>query len=118
MEKIGNPVLDNVLLKLNQAFGKTKAPIWRTVIEELSKAKSKRRHVNLGKISRLTKKGDVILVPGKVMAGGTLTHSLVIGAYSYSQNALKSISKARGKALLLVRFVDEYTDGEGVKLIG
>jgi large subunit ribosomal protein L18e len=118
VKRIDNPVLDKAIYTLRQAFKRSKAPIWPAVIEELLKPRSRRRQVNVGRISRLTARGDVVLVPGKVLGGGILTHNLVIGAYDYSQIALQKISKTGGKALFLDVFSEKYIDGKNVKLFG
>ena len=74
--------------------------------------------VNVGKISRLTKAGDVVLVPGKVLGGGFISHKVVIGAHSFTPSAKAKIAEAGGKALRLPTFVEKYPSGEGVTIIG
>jgi large subunit ribosomal protein L18e len=73
--------------------------------------------VNLAKLARLTKRGEVVLVPGKVLGSGSLTHSLIVGAYAFSAAAVRKIRQARGTALGLSDFAKVY-QGRSVKIIG
>lgn len=118
LSKIGNPVLDHAVQVLKRASRKAKAPIWLAAAEDLLRSRSRQREVNIGKISRLTKKGDAVLVPGKVLGGGLLSHPVVVGAYSFSQTAATKIQKARGKTFHIPEFIEKYPDGKGVKLLG
>jgi large subunit ribosomal protein L18e len=70
------------------------------------------------KLSKFTKNGDVVIVPGKVLGAGDLGHSVIICAYSISKSASMKISKAGGQILALTDFVEKYPHGSGVKLIG
>jgi len=115
---IGNPVLDNALQTLRVAWRSSRSPIWRAAIKMLMKTRSRRVEVNVGKIDKLSKDGDVILVPGKVLGGGTVSHSIVVGCFNCSKAASDKIRKAGGKALTLTEFVEKYRDGKGVLLIG
>lgn len=118
MSKIENPVLNNAIYTLKQAYKKSKARIWLAAIEYLLKSRSRRPAVNVGKISRLTKEDDLVLVPGKILGGGIISHKITIGAYSFSDKALWKIQKAGGKAMSLKDFIEKFPDGKGVILIG
>ncbi|MEM3383413.1 MAG: 50S ribosomal protein L18e [Nitrososphaerales archaeon] len=118
MRKIENPVFDNTIYTLNKAYKKSKAHIWRAAIEYLLKSRSRRSVVNVGKISRLTKEGDLVLVPGKILGGGIISHKITIGAYSFSEKALWKIQRAGGKTMSLKDFIEKFPDGKGVILIG
>ena len=118
MSSITNPVLDNTIFILRRAFKKNKAEIWKAAAEFLSKSRSRRAAVNVGKIARLTGKGDLIVVPGKVLGAGLLDHKLTVGAFTFSQAAKEKIREAGGQALNLVDFVHEHPSGKGVRLVG
>jgi large subunit ribosomal protein L18e len=74
--------------------------------------------VNVGKISRLTKEDDLVMVPGKVLGGGIISHKVIVGAYSFSEKGSWKIQKAGGSPLSLREFVEKFPDGKGVILIG
>ena len=61
-----------------------KSDIWRRIADDLEKSTRQRREVNLSKISRFTKPQETIIVPGKVLGTGALTHELIIAALAFS----------------------------------
>lgn len=118
MSRIENPVLNNAIYTLKQAYKKSNSHIWLAAIEYLSKSSSRRPAVNIGKVSRLTKEGDLVLVPGKILGGGTISHKVTVGAYSFSEKAYWKIQKAGGNAMPLSKFIKKFPNGKGVILIG
>ena len=74
--------------------------------------------MNVGKISYVADRANVVLVPGKVLGGGFVSRKLVVGACSFTPSAREKITKAGGKALSLPKFMSRYPDGKGVVLIG
>ncbi|MGQ9468866.1 MAG: 50S ribosomal protein L18e [Nitrososphaerales archaeon] len=118
MSKIENPILNNAIYALRQAYKKSNSPIWLAAIEYLLKSSARRPSVNVGKISRLTKEGDLVLVPGKVLGGGIISHRVTVGAYSFSEKGSWKIQNIGGNAMSLSEFVKKFPDGKGVILIG
>ena len=114
-----NPLLKSDLIALEKASKKgEKGSLWDAVKEYLEKSRSRRVAVNVGKISRLTEPGDVVIVPGKVLGGGVIEHKVVVGGFSFSQTARSKIISAGGEALSIKKFIDTYSSHKGVKLIG
>lgn len=111
-------VLRKLVVYLRTVARKNKAPIWRAVAEELEKPRRKRRAVNVGRINRYTKPGDVVVVPGKVLGAGILDHPVTVAAYRFSELALEKIRSAGGRAITIKQLVSEYPSGSGVKIIG
>ena len=67
-------------------------------------------------ISRVTKTGDIIAVPGKVLGAGVIEHSITIGAVSFSETAKVKIKNAGGTVMLIEKLVETNPDGKGVKI--
>lgn len=118
MRKIRNPVGERIQTMLKNTSKSSGSRIWLDASRYLHKSVSRKPRVNIGKLSRLTKKNDVVLIPGKVLGGGTLSHSLTVGAYSFTMSASEKIVAAGGKALTLPAFLERYSSGTDVKLIG
>ena len=118
MSKIGNPIFDNTMKMLRRASKSSRANIWLTTSKYLSKSVSRKRKVNVGKISNVTNKDEVVLVPGKVLGGGVVSHRIVVGAYSFTKSASDKIKNAGGEVLSIPVFVERYPTGKDVKLIG
>ena len=91
---------------------------WRRVAEELRRGVRRKREVNVYKINRLTKAGDVVFIPGKVLGAGFINHPVTVGAFSFSKQAYKKITKAGGEVLLLEEFMQRYPKGSNVRIIG
>ncbi len=106
-----------LIKQLRKVSRENKAKIWRYVAELLDRPRRKRVIVNLSKINRLTKEGDTVVVPGKVLAGGDLTHPVTIAAYAFSEKAKEKITKAKGRAISILELVKENPKGSNVKII-
>ncbi len=85
-----NPLLKELLFKMK----KTKSEGWKTVAEKLETPKRKRKNVNIEKINKYSKEGDVIVVPGKVTSTGELGHKITISALGFSEKAIEKLKKA------------------------
>lgn len=118
MSRIGNPVFDSTRMMLKRTSKSSGARIWLDASKYLSKSVSRKPKVNVGKISRLTKKDDVVLIPGKVLGGGTVSHRIIVGAYSFTKSAAEKITVAGGDALTIPKFLERYSSGKDVMLIG
>src|SRR3989344_3048192 len=97
-----NPVKTNPRIKqLVQTLTKTskaqKAEIWKTVAQSLDKPAQNWAEVNIGDLERLTKGNETVLVAGKVLGAGTLTHAVHVYAFNSSPGAKKLIESAKGK---------------------
>jgi len=113
-----NPLKQELINELNKLASEKNIPMFKRVAYDLELPLRKNRIVNLSRINLVTKEGEVIVVPGKVLGNGSLDHKLTIAAYSFSKGALDSINKINAKAVLLKDFIKEEIKGKKVKLIG
>ena len=79
--------------------------LYKTIADELSRSASQRAEVNLSKIEKLSNSGDVIIVPGKVLATGILTKKVTIVAFSASETAIERIISAGAKFVTIMDYV-------------
>ena len=103
--------------RLIRNLTKTKRKFWKNVSEFLEKSRSNRIIVNIGKIDIFSEKNDTVLIPGKVLSSGSLTHSVVIAAFSYSTKAKKKILKAGGQYLFIEELMKQNPTGANIKLL-
>ncbi|MEM1607025.1 MAG: 50S ribosomal protein L18e [Candidatus Bathyarchaeia archaeon] len=113
-----NPNLIRLLYILRKAARKNRAAIWGSVAEYLSRSRRRRVAVNLSRINRYTQEGDVVVVPGKVLGSGLLTHSVTIAAFAFSGQARQKIIDAKGKCLSIPELIELNPKGSNVKIIG
>ena len=102
------------LVSLIETLMKDKKPIWKRVAKELAKPRKRRVEANLSRIEENALKDSTILVPGKVLGAGTLSKSITIAAFSFSDSAKKLISKAGAKAVSIESLHKSNPEGKGV----
>ena len=112
-----NKEIEKTIRELKTAKKKTGQPIWGALAEELDKPKRIRVDVNLSRINRLTKEGEIAAVPGKVLASGTLEHPVTVAAFSFSEEAKEKIEAAGGEVKTLSQLAAEGVEPSKVKLI-
>lgn len=103
---------------LRHASKKSTVRIWRSLARSLSSTRKRHAEVNIGKIAKFATPGAAVVIPGKVLGSGVLSHSLMVGAWSFSDTARKKIIDAGGKALTIADFVQEFPEGKGVIVLG
>ncbi|MBR9700220.1 50S ribosomal protein L18e, partial [Candidatus Woesearchaeota archaeon] len=64
-----------------------------------SDLENRKREVNLSRINHFTKEDDMIIVPGKVLGGGELSHKVTIAAYKFSDSAKEKLVKNGSKII-------------------
>lgn len=86
---------------LYKASEESNAALWRDVAKRLEKPRRSWAEVGLERLGRVTKKGDIVLVPGKLLATGNITHAVNIYSYNASKTAVERVQNAGGKVLPL-----------------
>lgn len=113
-----NAVLLLMARNLKEASKKNKAPIWSRLAELALKPSSARRTINVSQIDRLTKEGDVIIVPGKVLGTGGISHKITLCSFSISNSGAQKILEQGGKVLSYLEIIKSHPTGKGVRIIG
>lgn len=109
--------LQELISSLKKLSIDKKVNIWKRIAEDLEKPTRQRRIVNVYSLSKHTKENDTIIVPGKVLGTGDLTHKLNVAAYTFSDDAAKKISE-KGKALTIQEIMKQNPEGKNIKIIG
>ena len=117
LRKLKNPELKRAIQALDAASKKQGKPIWGALAKELNKPKRWRTSVNLSRINRHTKEGDVVAVPGKVLASGSLNHPVTIAAFAFSEGAREKIEGSGSKAISLETLLEEGTEPSSIKIL-
>jgi len=112
--KKDNPVLASLI----DGLSREKKPIWKRVMQELSRPRRSRAEVNLSKIEIYGDAGATLLIPGTVLGTGSLSKKgLTIAAFRFSGSAKKLIKESGNKAVSIDSLVKSNPDGRGVVLI-
>jgi large subunit ribosomal protein L18e len=115
--KSTNPELIQLIRFLKKQGREKEAAIWRDAAEQLAKTRQQRAAVNLSRINRHTKKGDTVVVPGKLLGAGELNHSVSVAAFGASEKAKEKLAAAKAKYLSILELVEKNPTGANVKII-
>lgn len=112
-----NQALIGLIQELRKKANEHNSPIWKRIADDLAKSNRQRRIVNLYKLDKYTKEGEVVVIPGKVLGIGDLNHKLTVAAWSFSENALEKINKI-GKAIQINELIKESPKGKRIRILG
>jgi len=115
--KITSPELLDTIRFLKVQARQNEAHIWDVVAEYLSRPHRARSTLNLNHISRVVTADSLVLVPGKVLAGGAMKQPVIVGAFQFSKVARAKIERAGGKCIDIKEFVRNYPRGSKVRIL-
>jgi large subunit ribosomal protein L18e len=107
-----------MIKELKKASAKNDAPIWATLATYAAKPSVARRVINLTKINKLTKENDVVIVPGKILGTGNISHKITLSSFAISNSAAKKIIESGSKILSFSDMIEKFPTGKGVNILG
>jgi len=113
-----NQHLQQLIVRLKKAAAEHDTPLWRRLAHDLERPARIRRAVNLSRINRFTKDGELVVVPGKVLGSGRLDHRLTIAAWAFSGSAEEKVADAKGEILSIEELLAKNPQGKKVRIIG
>jgi large subunit ribosomal protein L18e len=113
-----NELLISLIESLKKQAHENQAPIWKDIAKRLEKPNSRWAQVNIRRIAQHSKKGDTVIVPGKLLGEGELKVPVTVAAFSFSESAKKKIVSAGGKGLSIPELVNLNPKGKGIRIIG
>ena len=113
-----NQIVLQMARELKQAATRNNAKIWSKLAKLALKPTSARRVVNLTKVNEVTKENDVVVVPGKILGTGNISHKIIIGSFSISNSAAKKILDSGGQIISFADLIEKFPTGKGVIIVG
>src|SRR3989338_2987993 len=113
-----NPALVALIQDLKKRSWSVDAPIWRDIALRLEGPNRNWAQVNVSKLDRILNEGETAIVPGKLLATGTLTKKINVAAFGFSEEARAKVTKAGGKCFSIVELAQANPKGTGVKILG
>ena len=113
-----NPLLIQLIRDLKKIGWVEEAPIWRDIAKRLEKPLQNRSEVNISRIARYVKKGETIVIPGKLLGSGSIDFPVTVAAFKASEGAKKKIRQAGGKIISIHELVRTNPKGGKVRIIG
>ena len=112
-----NIYLRNLIVELKR-FGNEKGiNLWKRIAEDLNRSTRERREVNISRINKYTKEGDIVLVPGKVLSMGELNKNVTVAGWRFSKSAEEKINR-KGKAITIQELMKQNPEGKKVRIMG
>lgn len=111
-----NPVKSGLITELREKGLKT--PVWKAVAKGLNRPSRKAYEVNVSRLEKHAKKGEIIVVPGTVIGTGALTKPLTVAALRFSGTACEKIEKAGGKCMSIEEMVKDNPNGKKLRVMG
>lgn len=112
-----NIVVRRTIRELRKAANQNNAAVWDYVADLLERPRRLRYAVNLSKINRYSRPGEVVVVPGKVLGAGSVDHAVTVAALGFSEQAVEKIRAAGGRVVHILQLVRENPRGSGVRII-
>jgi len=112
-----DPNLQSLITSLKQTSSKNKAKIWEDVARILSFQSRRKVVTNLSTVNRVTKKDEVVVIPGKLLGNGSLEHPVTISAWAASTSAKTKVTSAGGVFLPLPQLLKTNPKGQNVRII-
>ena len=94
-----------------------KSPAWLPVAKIIAGPKRLFAKVNLEKIDESSKTGDTVLIPGKVLALGTITKKLRIVALSISSPAIEKLKGSKSEFVTIYEEIKKNPKFQGVTIL-
>ena len=113
-----NQIVIQMVKTLRGASKKNNAPIWERLADLALKPTRAKRTINLGQLDKFVADNDVVVVPGKVLGTGNLSHKITLCSFSISTTGVKKITESGGKILDISQIIKNHPTGKGVKIIG
>lgn len=112
-----NTQLKTLIADLKKLSIEQKAAVWKRIALELERPTRAHRVVNLTKIEKYGNDNEIIIVPGKVLAGGELSKKIIVVAHNFSRDAADKIAK-KGSIMSIEDAMKKYPKGNNLKIIG
>lgn len=112
-----NVYMENLIDALRAKSREEKAPIWRDVAEKLGKSTRQRVEMDLSDIDRNSADKETVVVPGIVLSNGSLTKTVTIAAWKFSEEAARKIKESKGKMITIEELMKENPKGSNVRIL-
>lgn len=90
---------------------------WLRISDILASPRKNKIEKNLDVINRDSSEGEIVIVPGKVLAMGELNKKIKIAAFGFSKNAREKILNSGSKILTIDEEIKSNPDAKGVKIL-
>jgi len=112
-----NPLLAQLIASLREKGHKENTEFLLELARLLEKPERIRAEVNLSQIDRNTERGETVVIPGRVLAGGIMTKQVNVAAAFISAAAKQKIEHVKGKVMSIPELVEKNPKGKDVRIM-
>ncbi|MBT5021473.1 50S ribosomal protein L18e [Candidatus Woesearchaeota archaeon] len=116
--KTTNTLLKALVQELKKTSIVEEASIWKRIASDLEKSNRNRRVVNLSRLNRFTKANETVIVPGKVLGSGIISHSVTVAAFSFSDSAIEQLKQNKCTVVSIEDLMKKNPKGKDIRIIG
>ena len=113
-----DPGLVSLIFDLKTASRENDAPIWRDIAKRLEKPSRVWAEVNISRLALYTKKGETLIIPGKLLGAGEIDYPITVAAFKATRGARQKITAAGGSVLSISQMVEDNPKGKGIRIMG
>jgi len=110
-----NPHKEKLIQELKEHSTKEKSNFWKRIAQELERPTRATREVNLEKLDKHTKENEVVIVPGKILGNGELTHKITVASFSITESAK---DKLKNNLTTIHDLLKKDPKGKNIRIIG
>jgi large subunit ribosomal protein L18e len=88
---------------------------WLEIASILSGSRRNRIEVNLDRINKEAKAGEIIVVPGKVLSLGDIDKKIKMVAFNFSEKAKEKLLKAGCETINIAEEIKKNPSAKGIK---
>ena len=112
-----DPALIELISELKTLSRENEAPIWRDIAKRLEKPSRVWAEVNVSKLSFYIKKGETVIVPGKLLGAGDIEIPATVATLKASSQARSKITAAGGTVLTIPQLGNANHKWSGVRIM-
>ena len=90
---------------------------WLSVASVLSNPRRGSVNINLDQIDSLTKEGDTVVVPGKVLSQGEVSKKIKIVAFGFSGKAKEKLLKSKIQTSSILEEIKKNPEAKGIRIL-
>ncbi len=110
-QKKNNPQLVETI----RAAKKTSSKFWLEIAGVLSSPRRNAIALNLNEIEKITKEGDSIVIPGKILSQGEISKKIAVIAFGFSEKAREKLLKTKSLAVNMIDEIKKNPEAKGLK---
>ncbi|MCL4322879.1 MAG: 50S ribosomal protein L18e [Candidatus Thermoplasmatota archaeon] len=117
VERKTSPKIKETVKTILELSRENQSPLWRDIAKRLSETRQNYADLNVGKISKLCKDGDIVVVPGKVLGSFFAVGKVKISALDISEKAMRKVKESGSEFIPLQDLAKENPEPKNIKIM-